>query len=247
MKYGITLTAAVASVALLAGCATSSQMTAAQKSEKLDQQHSLATNAAKALDLQSQQPNAKRIPRALIRNARCIGVFPDVTQAGLVVGGSHGNGLISCRDLNGDFAKAPPASYDITAGSLGLQAGGQTSNVIILFQTEKAVSALLDGEIALGTQMEATAGPAGWNSKVGGDAQTPVVIYSQSTGGLYAGLNIRGGKIAENKKANTALYGQSASPKGILLGDRPAPGAISPFNTALRRWAAAASNDPGST
>jgi len=236
-----------ASVGLLAGCASSGPMTSAEKSQQLDEQHTLATNAGAALDLQSQRPYEQRIPRALIRNARCIGVFPGVTQAGLVVGGTHGHGLVSCRDRSGDFAKAPPASFDLTSGSLGLQAGGQKANVVVLFQTDAAVSALMNGKVGLGTQVAATAGPSGWDRAAGDAANAPVVVYSQSTGGLYAGLNVRGGKLSFNSRANQALYGASASPRGILLGDRNVPGSVLPFNDALRRWATSASNDAGSS
>lgn len=241
------LAGAVAASTLLAGCAGSGRLTADQKTRILDAQRNNAQNAAQILDTQRDRPNDRRIPRALIRDARCVGVFPNVTQAGLVVGASHGSGLVSCRDRSGDFAKAPPAAYDLTAGSLGLQAGAQTANVIVLFQSEQAVQSLLDGKIGLNGQMSATAGPSGWDRTIGQGDRSPVYLYSQSTGGLYAGLNLQGGKIGADSRANTALYGPATSPSGILLSNRPVPPSLSAFNDALRRWAAGASNTPGSS
>ena len=242
-----TLGVVAAGALVLAGCASSGSMSASQKTEILDKQRDRAADAARVLATQQERPNNQRIPRDLIRNARCVAVLPNVKKAGLVVGGTHGKGFVSCRDRSGDFAKAPPAAYGLTAGSLGLQAGAQTANVIMLFQTEKAVRQVLDGEFALNGTASATAGPAGWDRRVGARAASPVYIYSQSTGGLYAGLNLQGGTLSADSRANTALYGESADPSRILLADRPVPPSLASFNDALQQWAAEASNTPGST
>src|SRR5690625_2068490 len=98
-------------------------------------QAELASEAASLLQQQMSQPPQKRIPTDLIANARCIGVFPSIIKAGLIIGGHRGKGLISCRQDSGGFGKAAPVIYAITGGSVGLQAGVQQSSVILLFET----------------------------------------------------------------------------------------------------------------
>ena len=243
-----TLTAAAAAATLvLAVCASSGDMSPQQKTKLLNQQRDRAADAAQVLAAQQERPNNQRIPRDLIRNARCVAVLPAVTKAGLVVGGTHGDGFVSCRDRSGDFAKAPPAAYDLSAASLGLQAGAQRANVIMLFESQEAVRAVIDGQFALNGTLSATAGPSGWDRRVGASRQAPVYVYSQSTGGLYAGLNLQGGKLSADNRANSALYGPGTQPSNILLADRPVPASVRSFNDALQNWAAEASNDKGST
>lgn len=243
MNNRLAFVALAASVTAVAGCATSNQMTGQQKTQQIEKQSALASSAADTLNRQHQRPNENRIPRVLVRNARCVGVFPSVTQAGLIVGGSHGSGLVSCRGKDGNFGGSPPAAFDLTSGSLGLQAGGHTGSIIVLFQTKPAVDGLLDGQIGLGTQMGATSGPSGWERAAGKAANSPVVIYNQSKRGLYAGLTVQGGKLTFNQKANAALYEPGVTAHDILLSQRSAPGAVASFNAALHRWGDPAPNN----
>src|SRR5579864_3041299 len=89
---------------------------------------SWAADAAKELDAAAQvvqsMTSSNQIPSPLLTQAKCIAVIPGLTKAGFIVGGLHGNGVVSCRTNAGWSA---PAFISISGGSVGLQAGGGTS------------------------------------------------------------------------------------------------------------------------
>ena len=73
-------------------------------------------------------------------------MFPEITKAGLIVGGQHGNGVLLRDDQ-------PSGHYSISAASLGLQAGVQTFSYVMMFIEEDALNYLdsADGwEIGVG-------------------------------------------------------------------------------------------------
>ena len=60
-----------------------------------------AADAAKELDAAAQvvqnMTSSNQIPNSLLTQAKCIAVIPRLTKAGFIVGGEHGNGVVSCR------------------------------------------------------------------------------------------------------------------------------------------------------
>src|SRR3954467_10910690 len=89
-----------------------------------------AVDAGKELDdaaqvLQS-MTSSNQIPSSLLKDAKCIAVIPNLTKVGFIVGGQHGNGVVSCRSSTGWSA---PAFISITGGSVGLQAGGEHQDI----------------------------------------------------------------------------------------------------------------------
>jgi lipid-binding SYLF domain-containing protein len=60
----------------------------------------------------------KGIPEELLASAECVAVFPSVSKAAFIPGGSGGRGLASCRTTTGWSA---PAYFILGGGSLGLQ------------------------------------------------------------------------------------------------------------------------------
>jgi len=82
-----------------------------------------AADAAKEMDAAAQvlqnMTSSNQIPTSLISQAKCIAVIPKLTKGGFIVGGEHGNGVISCRTSSGWSA---PAFITMTGGSVGLQA-----------------------------------------------------------------------------------------------------------------------------
>ncbi|HEY3620003.1 MAG TPA: hypothetical protein VGK96_24610, partial [Candidatus Sulfotelmatobacter sp.] len=60
-----------------------------------------SADAPKELDAASQvvqnMASSNQIPSSLLKQAKCIAVIPKMTKAGFIVGGKHGNGVVSCR------------------------------------------------------------------------------------------------------------------------------------------------------
>lgn len=176
---------------------------------------------------------ATPIPSSLLRDAKCIAVIPQLTKAGFIVGGEHGNGVVSCRTESGWSA---PGFIVITGGSVGLQAGGEHQEIVLLMNNQ-GKQELTNGHWDLGAEAVA-AGPTGDSAGVGQSTgwKAPVLSYSHSRG-AYAGANLQGSKIDLDQDANHNLYGSSASIESILDGKAQAPQAAQVFLSALEKAA----------
>jgi len=197
-----------------------------------------AVDNTKVLDaatqtVQSMTTGAKAIPSSLLHAAKCIAVVPKLAKAGLIVGGEHGNGVVSCRTANGWSA---PAFIAITGGSVGLQAGGEHQEIVLLMNNQ-GKQELINGHWDLGAEAVA-AGPTGDSAGVAESTgwKAPVLSYAHSSG-AYAGANLQGSKIDLDQDANHNLYGKSASIQSILEGQVQTPEAAQQFLSALERVA----------
>jgi SH3 domain-containing YSC84-like protein 1 len=197
-----------------------------------------AVDNTKVLDaasqtVQSMTAGAKPIPSSLLRAAQCIAVVPRLTKAGFIVGGEHGNGVVSCRTASGWSA---PAFITITGGSVGLQAGGEHQEIVLLMNNQ-GKQELTNGHWDLGAEAVA-AGPTGDSAGVGQSTgwKAPVLSYSHSSG-AYAGANLQGSKMDLDQDANHNLYGPSASIQSILGGQAQTPKAAQQFLSALEQVA----------
>jgi SH3 domain-containing YSC84-like protein 1 len=197
-----------------------------------------AVDNTKVLDgatqaVQSMTTGAKPIPSSLLRAAKCIAVVPKLTKAGFIVGGEHGNGVVSCRTATGWSA---PAFIVITGGSVGLQAGGEHQEIVLLMNNQ-GKQELTNGHWDLGAEAVA-AGPTGDSAGVGQSTgwKAPVLSYAHSSG-AYAGANLQGSKIDLDQDANHNLYGKSASIQSILEGQVQTPEPAQQFLSALEQAA----------
>lgn len=68
----------------------------------------------------------------LLENANGVLVIPVMTQAGLGVGGSYGEGALRIRGQTVDY-------YSATQASVGFQAGARQYAQVLVFQTDKAL------------------------------------------------------------------------------------------------------------
>jgi lipid-binding SYLF domain-containing protein len=193
-----------------------------------------AVDNTKVLDaatqtVQSMTTGAKPIPSSLLRAAKCIAVVPKLTKAGFIVGGEHGNGVVSCRTATGWSA---PVFITITGGSVGLQAGGEHQEIVLLMNNQ-GKQELTSGHWDLGAEAVA-AGPTGDSAGVGESTgwKAPVLSYAHSSG-AYAGANLQGSKIDLDQDANHNLYGKSASIQSILEGQVQTPEGAQQFLSAL--------------
>ena len=56
------------------------------------------------------------VPASILAKARCIVVLPDLVTGAVVVGGTHGVGVASCKENN---SWTPPAFVNMNAVSFG--------------------------------------------------------------------------------------------------------------------------------
>jgi lipid-binding SYLF domain-containing protein len=129
------------------------------------------------------------------------------------VGGSGGPALLIARTSSG-AGWTGPAFYRIAAGTVGLQAGAQASEMVALVMTEKGVNSLLSTSFKLGGDVSVAAGPVG--AGTGAPINADMVVYTRSKG-LYGGLNLDGTVISVDDGRNHAYYGRAATPVDILV------------------------------
>jgi lipid-binding SYLF domain-containing protein len=178
----------------------------------------------------------KDIPRDLWEKASCVAVFPSVKKAAFIVGGEYGKGIMSCRNGAGWSA---PSFMMLEKGSLGVQFGGETVDLVLLVMNERGVNRLLQDKVALGAEASIAGGPVGRDARAMTDAQLKAEILSYSRSqGIFAGVDLTGGVIKPDRDDNRDLYGQEISSRDILVAKRVGtPRAADEFQAALRRTA----------
>ena len=162
------------------------------------------------------------IPQDLLNKARCVVVLPSVVKAAFIVGGSYGRGTMVCRTgkgFNGPWGA--PAMYALEGGSVGLQAGGEATDFVILVMNNRGKESLLKTKVRLGADASIAAGPKGRTASADTDAymRAEMLSYSRARG-VFAGISLEGSTLRPGKDANHRLYGKQASAQKIVLESR---------------------------
>ena len=194
-------------------------------------------NAVRVLREILQAPD-RRVPSDMIANAYAVAVIPDVIKAGLVIGGRHGQGLIAVKTDNGTWSN--PSFISMSGGSIGFQAGVSSTDVVLVFRTQRGVDSIVHGKFTLGADASAAAGPVGRTAQASTDASLKAEIYSYSRArGLFAGAALDGSVISIDNDANAAVYGTGITPRRIFAGQvSNVPNAIVDFRDRLEEYTA---------
>ncbi|MCB1737650.1 MAG: lipid-binding SYLF domain-containing protein [Gammaproteobacteria bacterium] len=176
-------------------------------------------------------------PFSHLQRARAVAVLPDVVKVGLVLGGQVGAGVISVRGP--DDRWSPPAFINLLSGSVGWQAGVESSDVILVFRTEEGMRKLIDGKLNLGGDVGITVGRSGKQIDTSTEIRYRAEVESYSrVRGLYAGLSFEGADLSPDVEANASLYGAEFA--DVIAGRvLSVPGAARDFMNVLERLAPA--------
>lgn len=196
------------------------------------------------LDEQMAKSPDKRIPQALLNNAKCVVLFPEVVQAGFVVGGKYGRGMVSCRDADsGDWGV--PVFLRLTSINWGIQMGAQSADVIMLVMSDKGLDSLFSGKPLVGAGGGIAVGSVGRDTTANIDVlmQTPIVTYTRSKG-VYVGAILEGVAITPAKAVNRSLYGEGyPDARSLLSMDFEVPENVAKLQSALAVYAAPVSGN----
>ena len=163
----------------------------------------------------------REVPKELLERAKCIAVFPGVIKAAIAYGARHGNGVMTCRGVNGRWS--PPAFVSISGGSVGFQLGAESTDLVLFFMNDRGANSLMNGSrITLGGKASIAAGPFGRSGEAGTNLELKAEIYSYArTRGLFAGLSLEGARLAPSSKDNEQYYGKGVSASQLLFGHAP--------------------------
>lgn len=216
---------------LVIACGSAAPAVAAPAPDaKLDQKIRDATSVYQEL---LSSPD-RGVPEVLRKECKCIAVIPHVLKGAMVYGARHGSGVMSCRTGTGWSA---PAFVTLTGGSWGLQVGGESSDLVLFFMSERGARSLMtSSQITLGGKASVAAGPVGRTGEASTDLKLDAEIYTYAkTKGLFAGISIEGARLAGDNRSNNRYYGRGVSTKQLLFEDRMPrlPDAAGDFRKAL--------------
>jgi lipid-binding SYLF domain-containing protein len=177
----------------------------------------------------------KAIPDKVMSDAKCIAVIPSMVKVALVFGGNHGKGVATCRTESGNWSA--PAPITITGGSWGLQLGGQAVDLVMVVTNEQGMQHLLSSKFKLGADASAAAGPVGRDAAADTDwkMKAEVLTYSRARG-VFAGIDLNGSAITQDKDETRLLYGKFLPFSDILAGKVRPGGAGEEFLAAVRKY-----------
>jgi len=145
------------------------------------------------------------VPQALLERAYGIAIIPDVTKAAFFLGGARGNGVLVVRDKFGRFSD--PIFINLTGGSFGFQWGIQSTDVVLVFTSQRSIDKITSGKISLGADASIAAGPVGRQASAGTDPTFHSEIYSYSRSrGLFAGIALSGDVLTIDNVADARFY-----------------------------------------
>jgi SH3 domain-containing YSC84-like protein 1 len=179
----------------------------------------------------------KAIPDKVMSDAKCIAVIPSMVKIALGFGGSHGKGVATCRLDNGHWSS--PAPITITGGSWGLQLGGQAVDLVLVVMNQHGMDALLSNKFKIGADASAAAGPVGRDAGADTDwkMKSEILTYSRARG-VFAGIDLNGSAITQDKDETRLLYGKFV-PFGEILDGKVHPAAgesDTKFEVAVRKY-----------
>ncbi|EIW59383.1 DUF500-domain-containing protein [Trametes versicolor FP-101664 SS1] len=162
------------------------------------------------------------IPKAVLQRARGLAIF-SVVKAGFVFSGKAGSGIVIARLPDGSWSA--PSCIATGGVGWGLQIGADITDFVIVLNSEEAVRAFaMGGNVTIGGNISAAAGPIGTGGAVQASLAHPAPMFSYSKSkGLFAGLSLEGTVLLERKDANRDFYGSVVPARDILSGRVPPP------------------------
>ena len=149
---------------------------------------------------------AQGIPRQLLSDAQAVVIVPRMKGGAFVVGIRKGRGVLVVREPNGWRA---PQFVEMTGGSVGWQAGIQSSDVILVFRSRQSLDNLMNGKLTIGADASVAAGPVGRQVAAATDLDMSAEIYSYSRSrGAFVGVSIDGTVLKSDPMADAHYYPQ---------------------------------------
>ncbi len=179
-------------------------MAAAQKPQEV------VDNATQAIKDMGADPKMAWFQENVLKSKGVV-VVPKYGKGGLIIGGAGGHGVAMTR---GGRSWSHPAFVTLSSLSLGLQAGGEGGELMLLIMTKKGFDAILSDKFELGADASVAAGPAT------AGAQTPVadILVFSRTKGVFGGLTVEGAKLAVHEDWNREYYeNEKVQPVDILV------------------------------
>ncbi len=156
----------------------------------------------------------KQVSPQLANQTVAIAVFSNVHQAGFFLGGLVGEGIIIRRN---EFGWSEPLGVKIKGGSLGLQFGYQSSDMVFFVLNSEVANDMYNQKVTLGADASITA----WNMGGAYVGATDIKLTSDiyvltSNKGLFAGVSFGGAVVNIDKSPITSTPYALRRWRGVL-------------------------------
>ncbi len=184
-------------------------------------------DSAKVVLDQIMNAQDRSIPLNILQQATCVAVVPGMMKGAFLVGAQYGQGVVTCRTGHGWSA---PVFIRMAGGSFGFQIGGQSTDLVLVAVNDQGFQDLLKSKFKIGGDAAASAGPVGRNTQAATDwkMNAELLTYSRSKG-LFAGIDLDGTSVSQNKEDTELYFGQPHSFESILKGSVAVPEGAKPF------------------
>lgn len=176
------------------------------------------------------------ISDSLMQDTYGIAVIPGTIKLGYILGGRHGRGIMVVRTKEGKWSA--PCFVALTGGSIGFQAGVQSTDIILVFKNRRGLDDIMWGKFTLGADAAVALGPLGRQAELGTDVMFEAEIYSYSRSrGLFAGLAFEAAALQIDDDANAGFYNaRPINPNDIFNNKYEAPPVAKKFMQLLEKY-----------
>jgi len=154
------------------------------------------------------------IPKDLLEDASCIGVFPGASKERFRAGGEFARGVFTCRRADGTMGA--PAFFSLSTGIATWSFPADSADVVVLVMSPEGRQHLMAARTSFGPSATTVAGP------VGRDLSTSVQLHASMlswvhVGEVTTGTTLDGNVLSQDMRATETFYGSRVAAKDILL------------------------------
>ncbi|MCC7168236.1 MAG: lipid-binding SYLF domain-containing protein [Rhodospirillales bacterium] len=151
-----------------------------------------------------------------LKKAKAVLIVPELLKGGFIIGAEYGNGVLLVRGPDQNFGQ--PAFYTVGGGSIGLQIGAQSSEMLFLLMNDKAIKAVIENRFRAGAGLSVAVGLLGASGGASTTTAFGADIYAFGHAvGLFGGGAFEGTTIQPRHAFNADYYGGQPSPDDILF------------------------------
>lgn len=223
MRYGFKIIVVLACALLTISCAkkaTTATVTGEANQDRMEAQQLVERSQMTFNNFMAD--NNMNAMRDLLPRAKGVFIMPQQLKGAFIVGAQGGSGVLVKRIGNtNDWAG--PAFYTVGGASVGLQAGAQAAEVVLLVMSERGIASFMSNSFKLGADAGIAAGPVGIGASAATANLSADILSFSDPKGLYAGLALSGAVIATRDSWNQAYYGKPVKPIEILAQNLKSP------------------------
>jgi len=174
----------------------------------------------------------RSIPKQVLPEARCIVVVPSLVSFALGIGVRRGKGVATCR-VTKDWSAPAPVAF--TGGIVGFQFGGEKIDLILIGMNQSAIERQLSSKLKAGKNISVMAGPVASEPSTDIQWRTADILSYSRSHGHFAGINLKGSALKQDKDATVTLYGRYIPLVSILGGKVHPPAGSVAFLATVRK------------